>query len=616
MLIFVILLFFIMIPSVVKAATRLSSSTQNPIVGESFYVQLNIDYGAKELISEAHYKITYDANALEYEKVNWTQSEGEVRVEPGIIYIDKTSATEPWEYGGQVQIKFKTLQSASVQIRVAENGRAMYANGNFISQYFSGVTINSLNPSNNSTLKSLYVEGYEILPTFTRDNHDYNLHVPANVTSVMVNAEQSDSKQRITGLGERVLNYGANRVDVVVYAQDGTTSEYKLMIYREDDRTGDMSLSGVFVNNRNILNGEEDLTKDTFSTVVGRSTETILLTAKTTDPKATLVGTGTKTLNIGENEFKLRVITTNNLEKEYTIIVRRSEEELEPDKQSSKLTRLSLNNIALDLSNDQQVFLYGVGSDVENVNVSTTTESSTAKVEINGDSKLQFGSNVVSVKVTEITGDTTEYKIIVYRYINNVLNISNFSEITNNGNNMAFSRTEADDTIIDKNTLEKLKSNNEDFYYNVINTYNGLLYQLRFNKYDYNDIDTKFTKLSDSKNTYATNIPEGIEMQTYVGDLYNDNTILKVYTYNEKGNYRLLTDGVVVNFGYINYRTNGDKNYVFTTESLIKDENKFEVFFKKYKTLIIGIIFVIIVLSVLPLFKKKKNNIDKKDLTY
>lgn len=602
----IIIILYLIMPLIANAATSLSASTQNPVVGESFFIQLNIDYGTDKLISEAHYMITYDASVFEFENVIWTQSAGEYRVEPGIIYIDKLSNTAAWEYGGQVQIRFKATRSSSVQIKVSENGRAKYDNGAFISQYYSGVTINPINPSTNSELSVLYIENFEMLPTFAKEIKEYNLNVPASVTEVTVAAKKGDDKQKITGLGTRVLNYGANRIDVVVQAQDGSTSNYLIMVYREDDRTGDVSLSSILVDNKNLLNGEEDKTKDTFQTVVGRSTESVVLTAKTTDPKATLVGTGTKNLEIGENTFTLKVITTNDITKEYKVIIRRSEQEIQSATLSSKLSRLAIDNFALDLSNNQQTFLYGVSSNKNEINVDTTTESATAQVEINGTTKLQEGPNVIEIKVTETNGEVSEYKIIVYKNISNVLEINDLSDITNNGNIMLYSRNENNNnSLIEKDILDKLKTNNELFYYNVVNMYNGLLYQLKFNKYDYQELDTKFTKKNNT-DTFETNLPEGIEMQLYIGDLYKDNTIVKIYTYNETGNYQLLTDGVSVTYGYINFKTNGDKNYVFTTKTLIKEQSPLEKFINQYKIFIFGGIFVVLIIILLSFMKKKK----------
>lgn len=593
-------------PLIANAATSLSASTQNPVVGESFFVQLNIDYGAENLISEAHYMITYDPSVFEFEDIVWTQTKAEYRVEPGIVYIDKQSNTRSWEYGGQVQIRFKTLRSSSVQIKVSENGRARYENGAFISQYFSGVTINPVNPSTNSELSILYVENFNMLPTFTKEIKEYNLNVPATVTEVTVAAKKGDENQRITGLGKRILNYGPNRIDVVTYAQDGSTTEYKIMVYREDDRTGDVSLNSILVNNKNLLNGEEDETKDTFTTVVGRSTDTIVLTAKTTDPKATLIGTGTKKLEIGENVFVLRVDTTNDISKEYTVIVRRSEEEIQPDILSSKLSRLAIENFALDLSSNQQTFLYGIASDKEQVKIDTTTESSTARVEINGATKLQVGPNVVEIKVTETNEEVSVYKIIVYKNVN-ALAINNLSEISNNGNSMLYSRGEYEDSLISKDILTELRTNNEIFYYNVTNMYNGVLYQLKFNSFNYDEIDTRFTKDNSANNTFNTSIPEGIEMQLYIGDIYEDNTVVKVYTYNEPGNYKLLTEGVSVNFGYVTFKTNGDSNYVFTLQTLIKEQSGLEKFLKNnLKFIIIGSIVIILLIILLSKQKQKK----------
>ena len=93
-------------------------------------------------------------------------------------------------------------------------------------------------------------------------------------------------------------------------------------------------------------------------------------------------------------------------------------------------------------------------------------------------------------------------------------------------------------------------------------------------------------------------------MTLYMGDL--DGVVYKIYTYNEGEPYTLLTEGVSVNNGFINFITNGKTNYIITTQTLIHNEKTTidkVLSILKYVGIGLGVLVVILVISK---FSKKK----------
>ncbi len=601
---------FIIFPCLTNAATELSAATQNPTVGSYVYVQLEANYGDSLKIRDFHVYVDYDPTYFSLENVIWVKlgaDSGTSRIESGRVYIDKSSAN--WSSGPIVQLKLKVLKAGFSELTVERNGESYYTNGDVMAQTMAGIYINAQEPSNDTLIGSLYVEGYNIQPTFSRTTYSYNLTVPADVTSVNVIASKGNSKQTISGTGRKTLEYGGNRVKVVVTAQDKSTSTYEIMITRTDNRTGDTTLKSLNVSNTTI---KYDKNKNVYEATVSKSIDSVMITGLTTDPNATLVGTGSKSLQIGLNSFTLTVQSSGGKQQTYTINIIRSNEELQTVKKSSKLLSLKVNNLVLDLSNDKQTFLYGIGKEYSQLSIDAVPESATATTKITGNEKLMPGINVITIAVSEqIDTDNeeiTEYKIIVYKNPATAIVINSLNSATGT-TDFLYSTTSTSSNIIPASLVNNLKTNNTKLYYNIVNMSNGLLYQfiLKDNLPD-TEIDAYITKVNDSPLTYNVALPEGTEITAYVEDTYASGTDVKIYSYDEDANYTLVTAGVQVQNGYITFNTNGQSNYIITTIDLIKEQSEFDKLLNKYKGIIIGVVggFIAIIAICIILNKKSK----------
>ena len=566
-LLFILLIYFIF-PILVNAATSLDTLNQRPVVGTSIEVTLRVDYGKDVKISEAHYYVSYDPTLLELETFNWTQSQGTYSVANGTITIDKTTSGTAWGYGNPVVMKFKSIQAGVSHIQISEKAPGKFSDGSIVSQSYSGITINAVNPSSATRIGKLYVEGYSVSPTFNVDNYKYTLTVPSTTTKVNVVASKGEKNQTITGDGTRVLEYGDNRVRVVVTAQNGDSSTYEIMIHRTDDRSGDVSLKALNVGDKSI-----EIKKDqtTYETIVSRSVESIFLSAQTTDSKATLVGTGQKQLNIGENIFELSVSSKNGAAQIYKIIVTRSTEELQENVEGTRLSSLTINNINIPIVEDKLNYIYSIDNDITKLDIAPVTKSTSATYKIEGNKDLKTGFNTITITVSDGELSPEVYTIVVYKQPKKTIKYDSLEELKDAENlDTDIYYVTDKPTTISKEILDILYKNKLKLYYNIIDEQTGLLYQIVIPYAEYTtDLNPTITRSATSPLTFNTELPTGIPLTIYVGDIYGNDTDLKVYTYDEIGNYTDLTTSVKVVDGYVNITTNGQKNYVFSGQSMI-----------------------------------------------
>lgn len=80
--------------------------------------------------------------------------------------------------------------------------------------------------SSNNNLSSLGVEGKELTPGFAQGTLEYSVEMDPETTKVNLTGSVADSSASVSGLGERDVTDGDNRLEVIVTAQNGTTKTY------------------------------------------------------------------------------------------------------------------------------------------------------------------------------------------------------------------------------------------------------------------------------------------------------------------------------------------------------------------------------------------------------
>lgn len=617
---------FILFPCLTNAATELSASTQNPIVGETLYVQLEANYGKTLNIRDFHVYLKYDPTYFEVVTTKWVKSRVQMGTEElkyGEIHIDKSNGN--WTSGPIIQVELKVIKAGSTKIDIIEKENAYYTDGSRVAQTTAGIIINSVNPSTNVELTTLYVKGYDNMqPSFKKSQTVYNLTVPSDVDKIEIIAKKSDPKQTITGYGVKSLSYGPNKFKIEVTAQNKDSRVYELTVTRTDNRTGDLTLKTLSVSST-IIKYEKD--KKVYEATVGRNTESVLISARTNDPMATLTGTGTKKLEIGLNTFELLVQSANGLEDKYTIKITRSTEEIEEPVQSSKLKSIKVNSLLINVNEDSNTYLYGISKEISELSIEPILVSPTATYEITGNEKLKPGINKINIKVTQVIKEAipetentpaeeavieeSTYTLLVYKNPTEAAEVDTLDTISGN-NNIVYTTIDKNTHPVSKETIEALNKNNKVLYYNVVNMYNGLLYQIKLpTNIDIKDYDLKLKKLSSGDLTYNTNLPSNTEVTLYLENKYEEGSSVQVYSYDEDGVYTLVTAGLEITNGYITFNTNEQKNYIITTQDLILVTSKADALINTIKTVLIVAVIGILLIILVPKLLKKKSSVDE-----
>ena len=163
--------------------------------------------------------------------------------------------------------------------------------------------------------------------------------MPEDVESVEVYATASDSKATISGTGRKTLQNGANALNVVVTAEDGTTKTYTINVTREgtqeeqeEEETSEEEITEVKNGLSNITIGDLELSPSFKTDVyeytvkyIGEDTSLDIQTVAT-DPSYTVEILGNEELQEGEKyplPFWFLIAKANNVAT-YQITVNKS----------------------------------------------------------------------------------------------------------------------------------------------------------------------------------------------------------------------------------------------------------------------------------------------------
>lgn len=138
----------------------------------------------------------------------------------------------------------ETVISGTHSVSVAINAPASGGNTTNSNNSNSGSTTNNTDTttqqteekkeetkkSNVNTLASLTVSAGELSPAFDGNNTNYEVNVDAKVTSITIDAKATDTKASVSGTGEHALQVGANTLQVVCKAENGSTKTYTITV--------------------------------------------------------------------------------------------------------------------------------------------------------------------------------------------------------------------------------------------------------------------------------------------------------------------------------------------------------------------------------------------------
>ena len=612
------LIILLLLPiNVIYASTIISSDNNKPAVGSIVNLAINIDYGNSRIAS-SHYLISFDKDCLDLYNFKWEQSQGTYRIEDNNIIIDKENTTPSWEKGKIITLSFRVNKVCTSTINIKDNGESYTDKGTFIRQTYGPVTITSEN-ANDNTYLDLITPIEESFPvTYNRKTNNYNLHVASTKDEIEFKIEANNSKQTIESTAEIIkdtkndkiyhlkqkLKGGQNIIQIYVTAENGAKNTYVIVVDKEIDENL-LSLKRLSVSNTKISLVDN---KDTYEAKVPTSIDNITITAVPKNPNVELTGTGTKKIIDGENIFKIKLRSDSGEEKEYTIIITRTDN-IEEVQGNTKIKSLKLNGIYVE--EIKKKMLLSVDNKINSLNIEVELETNTANYKIEGNN-LNDGFNTVIISVFDDNADTSIYNIYVYKERTAIVEVGSLNEIKAIKSNIAYKTSVP--SKIEENIVKQFASSEKNLFYQVVDKNKEILYELKIGKdlEETTEINPIIKKEEKEVLTYSSQIRNGIPITLYLDtEEFSNGETIRIYSYEEEGNYITVDTDAKIENGYINFTSNGSPNYIFTKQNLFQEEDNSIKLLNQYKDYIIyGIVVILVIIVILclsKLSKKKKN---------
>lgn len=168
--------------------------------------------------------------------------------------------------------------------------------------------------------------------------------------------------------------------------------------------------------------------KNSISYTAEADVGSIKISAEKNDSKATISGTGTKTLNEGEtNKFTITVTAEDGTKKNYTVnIIRLAKESNEPNiidenananevkQEELKITSLVIKDVELNTTFSSDVYSYIANvKNMTQLEIDASANLEGAQIKIEGADELKEGDNRIKITVT-LGEQSKEYIIDVY----------------------------------------------------------------------------------------------------------------------------------------------------------------------------------------------------------
>jgi hypothetical protein len=255
------------------------------------------------------------------------------------------------------------------------------------------------------------VDAGELSPAFDPGVFEYSLTVDA--ASITVNAAANNAAATVAGAGTHMLNVGSNTLYVKVTAGDGTLQTYKLTVVRQQTAvtvSSDASLKSLMVFNWDLT---PVFNPEIFYYTLSVDSESVTIDAEANSSAASVVGTGRRSLTVGQNTFDITVTAEDGTVGTYTLTVTRTE----PHTPSSDASLKSLAVVGYDLTPafNTATHEYSITVDVVRVTINAEANHAAATVTGTGTTALNAGLNQLRVTVTAEDGTKEEYVLMITR---------------------------------------------------------------------------------------------------------------------------------------------------------------------------------------------------------
>ena len=420
--IFLLILFLIPINVFAESKAIIKAPTQ-----ASPDQEISIDIVASNDVSIDNFKatLTYETSVLEI-----------LSIENQNNWVDNTefkdSSPLTLDFSHENGLKGKTT-IATIKFRVKKD---VSKSSTIISleastRTTSDQTINTLDKvsqtiaikSTDNTLKEIKLNG-ETLTNFSPKQFEYSLVVEQSVTTASIESTLNDKTAKFknnTGPKKSYpLEYGDNKIKIVVIAANGEEKTYTLNIKREDNRGTNNDLKNIIINSNPKLLEEFD--KDSLLyTVTTHKLETIDIAAEPVNPNATVVIKKPEKLITGSNEVIITVTSEKKEEKVYKILINNLDTEID-----TTLKNIEMFNYSESLNFKKDKFDYEItykASDIDSLVIKPIVNNPDEAVytmdkEV---SKLKAGDTLtITVSARDGTKNVESYYTITFKKDNRI----------------------------------------------------------------------------------------------------------------------------------------------------------------------------------------------------
>lgn len=195
-------------------------------------------------------------------------------------------------------------------------------------------------------------------------------------------------------------------------------------------KSSNANLSNLGMNPNDFTGFSEN--KTSYDVTVPNNVTQVEIYATKKDSKASLTGTGIKKLQEGQNTANVIVTAEDGTTKTYTINIKRLSKNEKQDTTGNLDTKSSSNSKDLELSNleiegvnlepsfESSTYKYEISikGKQSNLDIKTSTNNTSDKVEIIGNENLQNGQNIITILVTNSKSDeVATYQIYVNKNV-------------------------------------------------------------------------------------------------------------------------------------------------------------------------------------------------------
>lgn len=258
---------------------------------------------------------------------------------------------------------------------------------------------------------NVYLEGINVsegtlTPAFSRTVTDYTVNVAKDVDEITVTGVKASNSQTVTGnVTNKKLNYGSNKINIIVTSQTGAKQTYTINVIRENNQNSNIYLSSLSLSSGNI---EFDKNTFEYETTVLYEVENIEVLATPEEETSKVTVEGNENLKVGDNYINVKVTSESGESKSYIIKVNRLQEG-ETLGDNPNIKNITIEGYDLEFDPEKIDYKLVIKKETS-LNIDVTMEDENATYEIEGNENLEDGS-IITIKTTSPDGSTNEYTI-------------------------------------------------------------------------------------------------------------------------------------------------------------------------------------------------------------